>query len=211
MKNSVTIGVLAIQGDYAAHIKAFNSLGVAAQEIRRVEQLSEIDGLVLPGGETTTLIKLLKIFDFWQRLPELAIEGLPLYGTCAGLLLLAQQVTNPVQDSLGLLPVVVERNAYGRQVDSFIVPGSVRMPADLATTEASLLETEFVFIRAPRITKILGEVDVLARHDGAPVLIRKGSILGGSFHPEMTDDGIVPHLFVKMVEAARERRLNLSN
>ncbi len=212
MNRPVTIGVLAIQGDFAAHIKAFENVGVTAREIRRAEQFDEIDGLVLPGGETTTMIKLLKIFDLWDRLRELPARGIPIFGTCAGLLLLAEQVTNPRQDSLALLPIEVERNAYGRQVDSFSAPGSIRWPADLElTVSESIIETEFIFIRAPRITALNSEVEVLARHDGTPVLVRKGLILGGSFHPEIACDGIVPRLFTSMVMAARDMRLDPSS
>jgi pyridoxal 5'-phosphate synthase pdxT subunit len=220
MTDQINIGVLAIQGDFAAHIKALKRQGVTATEVRTAEQLAEVDGLILPGGETTTLIKLLKVFDLWEPLRQLGASGLPIYGTCAGLLLLAREVSNPVQPSLDLLPIAVERNAYGRQVDSFVAAGKVLIPRDLSewyrgasdaadetTTDGQrLVDTEFVFIRAPKITNQFSDLEVLARHDGTAVLVRSGNILGGSFHPEMIDDGVVPGLFAAMVELARRKR-----
>ncbi len=201
MTKPVSIGVLALQGDFAAHAKAFGALSCDVREIRRPAEIAETDGIVIPGGETTTLIKLLRAEGFWDVLIRAPGTGRPIFGTCAGLILLAKKVVDPVQASLGLLPVVVRRNAYGRQVDSFVVPGQVRMPGD-----GELKETEFVFIRAPRIDAVDASVEVLARHEGAPVLVRSGWVLGASFHPELTADGIVAGLFVALVEEAREVR-----
>lgn len=213
MNTMINIGVLAIQGDFAAHIASLSRYGVATSEVRTAEQLARVDGLVLPGGETTTLIKLLQAFKLWEPLRRLPQEGIPILGTCAGLLLLSREVRNPEQPSLDLLPVAVERNAYGRQIDSFVAPGFVTVPADLAALmpsglngDAHQLSTEFVFIRAPKIVDQFEGLEVLARHEGTPVLVRSGNVLGGSFHPELINDGVVPQLFIAMVEQARRKR-----
>ena len=226
------VGVLALQGDFEAHARALERAGACAREIRRPEELAEVDGLVLPGGETTTMVKLLRETGLWDAVAAAPEAGQPVFGTCAGLILLAREVTGPEQPSLDLLPVTVRRNAYGRQVDSFVEPGEVHVPADLASgwnggagaqresgapadparaahPEAGgglVLPTEFVFIRAPRITALHGEVDVLARREGEPVLVRSGWVLGGSFHPELTADGIVVRLFLAMIAQARAER-----
>lgn len=210
------VGVLALQGDFEAHAQALARQGAQAREIRRPEELAEVEGLVLPGGETTTMIKLLRETGLWDAVAAAPDGGQPVFGTCAGLILLAREVTDPEQPSLGLLPVTVRRNAYGRQVDSFVEPGQVRVPADLAAELAGdpgavsngglVLPTEFVFIRAPRITALHGDVEVLARRDGEPVLVRSGRVLGGSFHPELTRDGVVVRLFLAMIAQARAQR-----
>jgi 5'-phosphate synthase pdxT subunit len=198
------IGVLALQGDFAAHAAAFARVGgCAVQEVRRREELAACDALVIPGGESTTLLKLLKDMELWEPLARLPREGKAVFGTCAGLILMAEEVTHPPQDSLRFLPITVERNAYGRQVDSCVVPGRVRVPEDLA---GSAFETEFVFIRAPRIVAVRDGVEVLARHAGAPVLVRAGNLLAASFHPEVAADGGVERLFVALARRARAAR-----
>ncbi len=208
MARPITVGVLAIQGDFAAHARALARWGAEVQEVRRPAQIAEVDGLILPGGETTTMIKLMRDFGLWEAVAAAPGEARPLFGTCAGLILLAQEVIDPPQPSLGLLPVVVRRNAYGRQVDSFVADGQMRVPSDLSFEGSGQRSyaTEFVFIRAPRIEETCGELDVLARHEGAPILVRSGHVLGSSFHPELTDDGIVIRLFLAMVARAREQR-----
>ena len=205
----MTIGILALQGDFTAHARAFARLECEVREVRAPADLDRLDGLVLPGGETTTLIKLLHAFSLWEPIRTAPGRGLPIFGTCAGLILLAERATNPDHEGLGLLPVLVRRNAYGRQVDSFVTPGQVRMPADLEPA-CPILPTEFVFIRAPRIEEVRDEeLEILARHEGVPVLVRRGLVLGGSFHPELTQDNVVQRLFLAMVAKARGARDDL--
>jgi 5'-phosphate synthase pdxT subunit len=206
--------VLAIQGDFAAHAQVLTRMGCEVREIRRAAEMEGLDGLVVPGGESTTLVKLLRAFDLWEPLRAFPEQGRPLFGTCAGLILLAEQVANPPQESLGLLPVDVRRNAYGRQVESFITRGRVRVPGDLTLppgipfgdAEARIFATEFVFIRAPMITALRDGADVLATSDGVAVLVRKGQILGASYHPELSSDGLTEGIFVAMAAQARAQR-----
>jgi 5'-phosphate synthase pdxT subunit len=188
------IGVLAIQGNYASHAQALTEAGAAPVEVRKPAQLAGLDGLVLPGGESTTMLKFLEKHRFFEVLQEFC-GSKPVFGTCAGAILLAREVLNPAQRSLGLLDAVVERNAYGRQIDSAIV-----------TIETALAggPLEMVFIRAPRIAATGAGVEVLARRDGFPTLIRQGRILAATFHPELSRDRRVHRLFVEIVAAARE-------
>ena len=188
------IGVLAIQGDYAAHAEALAEAGATPVEVRRPDQLAGLDGLVLPGGESTTILRFLGKLHFFELLKEFG-RTKPVFGTCAGAILLARKVLNPPQRSLGLLDAIVERNAYGRQIDSAIV-----------TTETALAgrPLEMVFIRAPRIVQTGPAVEVLAQRDGSPALVREGRILAATFHPELSRDRRVHRLFVEIVAAARE-------
>jgi 5'-phosphate synthase pdxT subunit len=202
----VRIGVLALQGDFAAHAAALERAGAQACEIRRADELAALDGLVIPGGESTTLILLLRAFNLWEPVRAFAAGGRPVFGTCAGLILLADEVTNPAQEAFGLLPLRVERNAYGRQVDSFVARGQVQVPADLTGGEGRTFETDLVFIRAPRITEVRDGVQVWARHAGEPILVRRANLLGASFHPELSSDNRVVRLFVTMTERARATR-----
>ena len=159
------IGVLAIQGNYASHAQALTEAGATPVEVRKPEQLAGLNGLVLPGGESTTMLKFLKL-RFFEVLQEFC-RSKPVFGTCAGVILLAREVLNPPQRSLGLLDVTIERNAYGRQIDSVIVT---------AETELAGGPLEMVFIRSPRITQTGPGVEVLATREGFPVLIRQGRI-----------------------------------
>jgi pyridoxal 5'-phosphate synthase pdxT subunit len=188
------IGVLAIQGNYASHAQALTEAGAAPVEVRKPEQLTGLDGLVLPGGESTTMLKFLEKHSFFEVLQEFCVTK-PVFGTCAGVILLAREVLNPAQRSMGVLDAVVERNAYGRQIDSVIV-----------TAETSLAggPLEMVFIRSPRISKIGPGVEVLATRDGFPVLVRQNRILAATFHPELSHDRRVHRLFVESVAAARK-------
>ena len=206
MVKPVNVGVLALQGDFEAHARALAHQGARAREIRRPAELQGVEGLILPGGETTTMIKLLRETGLWDAIAAAPGSGQPVFGTCAGLILLAREVTDPAQPSLGLLPVTVRRNAYGRQVESFVEAGVVHVPADLAghPERGRALPTEFVFIRAPRITALHDGVEVLARRADEPVLVRSGGVLGGSFHPELTADGVVLRVFLAMIAQARE-------
>ena len=183
------IGILAIQGDYAAHATALTEAGAEPVEVRTPADFDGIDGLILPGGESTTMLRFLDRMDLFEALSEFTREK-PVFGTCAGAILLAREVLHPPQRSLGLLDAVVERNAYGRQIDSSI------------ETEPTRLEggpMEMVFIRAPRITKTGAGIEVLAERDGFPVLVRQGHILAATFHPELSADRRIHRLFVEMV------------
>jgi len=183
-----TIGVLAIQGDYAAHAEALVQAGAEPCEVRKPEQLAGLDGLILPGGESTTILKFLK-HRFFDALQEFCGSH-PVFGTCAGAILLAREVVSPAQRSLGLLDAVVERNAYGRQIDSTILTAETALPGG---------PLEMVFIRAPRILSAGPGVEVLARRDGFPVLVRQGRIMAATFHPELSSDRRVHRLFVRSV------------
>lgn len=187
------IGVLAIQGDYAAHAEALAEAGAIPVEVRKPEELEGLDGLILPGGESTTMLKFLEKRHFFTALQDYCSHH-PVFGTCAGAILLARQVRNPAQRSLGVLDAVVERNAYGRQADSSI------LVAESALSGGPL---EMVFIRAPRILEVGPGVEVLARRDGYPVLVRQGSTMAATFHPELSTDRRVHRAFVQAVAASR--------
>ena len=190
MSSSSVIGLLAIQGDFDAHARALRRAGANAIEIRRADDLSAVDGLILPGGESTTMLKVIQEEGFAGAITDFAQAGKPVFGTCAGAILLARDVYNPTQASLGLIDMAVERNAYGRQVDSFIA--AVEVSFDGGALEA-------VFIRAPKIKEAGPNVEVLARLNGKPVLVREGSIVCSTFHPELTSDDRVHRLFLEMV------------
>lgn len=195
----LTIGVLALQGDFAMHAKALARCGAKAVEIRKPAELKEVDGLIVPGGESTTLLKLMDEWGFVPALEHFHAEGRPIFGTCAGLILLARDVDNPKQFSLGLIDVGVERNAYGRQRESFEAHGD-------ATLEGRRAPVEMVFIRAPRIRRVGAGVEVLAEHAGEAVMARQGTILVATFHPELTDDPTVHEYFCRIVAEAAARR-----
>lgn len=173
---SGTFGVLALQGGFAAHAAAFRDAGVEAREVRRVAQLEGLSGLMIPGGESTTLLNLMADEPWFEALRRLHDAGAIVAGTCAGAILLSREV-RPHQPSLSLLDAVVERNAWGRQVDSFET--SVDAPALGGSVEA-------VFIRAPRFRALFPDVEVLARYEGEPVLVRQGRVVAATFHPELT-------------------------
>jgi 5'-phosphate synthase pdxT subunit len=189
------IGVLAIQGDYAAHAEALAESGAKPSEVRKPSQLAALDGLILPGGESTTMLKFLEEHDFFAALERFCANH-PVFGTCAGAILLAREVVNPAQRSLGLLDAVVERNAYGRQIDSSIVTAETALPGG---------PLEMVFIRAPRIVETGAAVEVLARREGFPVLVRQGRVMAATFHPELSRDRRVHRLFVEAVAAAKQK------
>jgi 5'-phosphate synthase pdxT subunit len=184
------IGVLALQGDFDAHRKTLERLGAEVVLVRRPEQLEEIEGLVIPGGESSAFLKLLgeqgftKLSDF--------VRTKPTFGTCAGCILLAKEVENPSQQGLGALDITVRRNAYGRQIDSAIITGLTKL-------EGGPLEQ--VYIRAPRIDRVGPQVDVLAERDGYPVLIRQGKTMAATFHPELSEDTRVHAEFLRLVKS----------
>ena len=187
------VGVLAIQGDYAAHARALAEVGAGPFEVRKPDQLAELDGLILPGGESTTMLKFLEKHGFFEALGEYCANH-PVFGTCAGTILLSREVRNPAQRSLGVLDAVVERNAYGRQIDSTILTAETELPGG---------PLEMVFIRAPRIVSTGREVQTLATREGAPVLVRQGNIMAATFHPELSIDRRVHKLFVQLVSGAQ--------
>ncbi|MCE6998822.1 pyridoxal 5'-phosphate synthase glutaminase subunit PdxT [Saccharothrix sp. S26] len=197
------VGVLALQGDVREHLVALAESDVLARPIRRPEELAEVDGVVLPGGESTAISRLLATFDLLEPLRARIKEGMPAYGSCAGMILLADRVLDgrPDQHQLGGLDIVVRRNAFGRQVDSF--------EAELDFTDVG--QVHAVFIRAPWVESAGSDVEVLARVPetadagqaaGRIVAVRQGHVLATSFHPELTGDGRVHRLFVDMVRAA---------
>jgi pyridoxal 5'-phosphate synthase pdxT subunit len=189
------IGVLAIQGDYAAHAEALSETGAEPVEIRKPEQLTGIDGLILPGGESTTMLKFLEGYQFLDSLRDYCNTH-PVFGTCAGAILLAREVRHPPQRSLGVLDAVVERNAYGRQIDSTILHAETSLPGG---------PLEMVFIRAPRIVEVGPAVEVLAQRQGSAALVKQGNIMAATFHPELSSDRRVHKAFVDVViETARK-------
>lgn len=190
------IGVLALQGDFALHAKALARMGVEAAEVRKPAELEAVDGLVIPGGESTTLLKLMDAWEFVPALEKFHTEARPIFGTCAGLIMLAREVLNPRQFSLGFIDVTVERNAYGRQKESFETEGE-------ATVEGAARPMRMVFIRAPRIRRVGPPVTPLAAHQGECVLAREGSVLVATFHPELSDDTTVHRYFCRMVAESR--------
>jgi len=191
----VRIGVLALQGDFALHATALARVGVEAVLVKKPEELSGVGGLIIPGGESTTLLKLMDEWDFVPAIEAFHAAGKPIFGTCAGLIVLARDVESPRQFSLGLIDVAVERNAYGRQRDSFEALGT-------AILEGRRVPVTMVFIRAPRIRRVGAGVESLAEHGGETVMARQGSVLVATFHPELTDDTTVHRYFCDLVRRA---------
>lgn len=176
------IGVLSLQGDVREHLAALDACGARAVPVRRASELEAVDAMVLPGGESTTMSRLLGVFDLLEPLRARIAAGMPTYGSCAGMILLAREVLDgrPDQQQLGGLDVVVRRNAFGRQVDSF--------EADLVLPDLGARPFRAVFIRAPFVERAGPDVEVLATVDGHPVLCRQGSVTVAAFHPELSDD-----------------------
>jgi 5'-phosphate synthase pdxT subunit len=186
------IGVLALQGDFDAHRKRLQELGAEVVLVKKPEQLVEIDGLVIPGGESGTFLKLLGENGF-ERLREF-VRQRPTFGTCAGAILLAKQVENPPQSGLGAIDIGIRRNAYGRQIDSSIREGSFKGTP-----------IEMVFIRAPKIERVGEDVEVLATEGTDPVVVRQGKTMAATFHPELTDDTRVHQAFLDLVGNGSKR------
>ena len=183
------IGVLAIQGDFAEHIAVLDKLSVNAREVRLPGQLESLDGLIIPGGESTTLSRLMSIYDLREPIAQMAREGRTVWGTCAGMIMLAREITEQDPVPLGIMDIGVQRNAFGRQVDSFEQPLSI----------AGLDHKPFhgIFIRAPVIIRVGEEVSVLSSlEDGRPVAVRQGNLLATAFHPELTNDTRVHRYFL---------------
>jgi len=186
----ITIGVLALQGAYQAHATTLRMLGVIPKLVRLAADLEGIDGLIMPGGESTTMLKFLEQRGFFETLKTF-VQSTPTFGTCAGAILLAKDVTNPKQISLAALDITVERNAYGRQIDSSILQTDSKLPGG---------PLEMVFIRAPRITRTGPHVETLATRQDYPVLVRQDHILAATFHPELGQDTRVHQLFLDLVK-----------
>ena len=187
------VGVLSLQGDFAAHGAAVERAGALPVYVRERSQLGEIDGLILPGGESSTMLKLLHYENLFDDVVDYGRRK-PMFGTCAGAILMARDVTNPAQESLGLMDIEVERNAYGRQVDSRVVELDAEPEFEQRTSPGKL---EAVFIRAP-ISRRAGQgIHVLAEYAGDPVLIEQGQYLVATFHPELTKDARVHSLFLE--------------
>ena len=181
MISSLSIGVLALQGSYDAHLQSLKNHSVVARLIHQAEHLASIDALIIPGGESTTMLELLKKNSFWEELQQF-VHKKPCLGTCAGAILLASNVENPAQNCLGSLDITVQRNAYGRQLQSSIHSGKCKYD------DSSI---ELVFIRAPKIVRIGPAVEVLAEHDGSPIWVKQGQTMATTFHPELTLNKIV--------------------
>lgn len=186
------IAVLALQGDFEAHRRALAEIGVQSFEAKRPADLERADGLIIPGGESTTLWKFFEAEPWEDAFRAFARSGRPILGTCAGAIVLAREVTNPEQHGLGLIDIAVARNAYGRQVDSFL--GEVDAPSLGEAMPA-------VFIRAPRILRTGPGVEVLASHRGEPVVVRQGNVAAATFHPELTTDRRLHRLLFAPSEA----------
>jgi len=183
------IGVLALQGDFDAHRRRLEELGAEVTLVRNSEDFDKVDGLVIPGGESTTFLKLLGE-DTFQKLNEF-VHSKPTFGTCAGAIMLAREVENPRQPGLNAIDISIRRNAYGRQIDSTIVE---------AQSDLGERPLEMVFIRAPRIDQVGKGVEVLARRGQDPVLVRQGTVMAATFHPELSDDNRVHAEFLKLVK-----------
>jgi len=193
----VRIGVLALQGDFDAHRRRLEELGAEVVLVKKPEQLDDIDGLVLPGGESGTFLKLLGEAGF-ERLKQF-VRVKPTFGTCAGAILLASEVENPRQAGLGAIDIGIRRNAYGRQVDSSIREGRF---VDEKLGESPI---EMVFIRAPKIERVGRGVEVLATEGGDPVVVRQGKVMAATFHPELSEDTRVHRAFLDMVNNGHEK------
>jgi len=185
------IGVLALQGAFASHQQRLTELGSLTRQVRTTHDLAGVDALVMPGGESTTMSKLLVTSGLFDPIAERIADGMPVFGTCAGMILLATEILDgrPDQRSFGAIDITVQRNGYGRQLDSFetelVVPGVTGGPF------------HGVFIRAPKVTRVGDGVEILAEHEGVPVLLRRGPITVASFHPELADDARLHARFVQ--------------
>lgn len=193
-RKPLIIGILALQGAYEAHARTLRELGAEPRLVRTPDELDGIDGLIMPGGESTTMLKFLERNGFFDVLQQF-VRDTPTFGTCAGAILLATDVQNPPQRSLGVLPMTVERNAYGRQIDSTILETDTSLPGG---------PLEMVFIRAPRIRSTAPDVETLASRDGFPTLVRSGHILATTFHPELSHDTRVHQLFLDTVRLHKQ-------
>lgn len=194
----IKIGVLALQGAVREHIQSLEQCGVEAVAVKRKEELQELDGLILPGGESTAMRRLIDKYDFMDALKEFARAGKPMFGTCAGLILLAKEVVGNSEPHIGVMDVKVERNSFGRQKESFEADLAIRNVAD---------SFQAVFIRAPHIVEAGENVEILSKHNDRIVAAREGQYLGCSFHPELTDNHSLTAYFVEMVKEVKQKQL----
>jgi len=193
---NVKIGILAVQGDFAAHTAMLAGMGIETVEVRTPEDLAGCDGLILPGGESTTQLQFLQEEGLYEAIKQFAAEDKAIFGTCAGAILLATEVKNPRQESLGLLDMTVLRNAYGRQVHSDVVSGPSTLKSELM---------EMVFIRGPIFERVGPGIEVLAEYAGRPALVQKARILAAAFHPELTNDTTVHQRFLELATGNSNR------
>jgi 5'-phosphate synthase pdxT subunit len=191
--NSKPVGILAIQGDFDLHAKMLDRTGAPWKLIKHTADLQEVAGLILPGGESTTMLNVFADEGMDAAIRDFAAAGKPIFGTCAGTILLAKEVLNPPQARLGIMDISVERNAYGRQIDSAVREGECPELADHPV--------KMVFIRAPIIRRVGEGVRVLGRADGVPVLVEQGSLLAATFHPELTEDETIHRYFLRKLES----------
>ncbi|MEM5671613.1 pyridoxal 5'-phosphate synthase glutaminase subunit PdxT [Bacillus cereus] len=194
----VKIGVLGLQGAVREHVKSVEASGAEAVVVKRIEQLEEIDGLILPGGESTTMRRLIDKYDFMEPLRTFAKSGKPMFGTCAGMILLAKTLIGYDEAHIGAMDITVERNAFGRQKDSFEAALSIKGVGE---------DFVGVFIRAPYVVDVADDVEVLSTHGDRMVAVRQGPFLAASFHPELTDDRRVTAYFVEMVKEAKMKKV----
>jgi len=194
--SELKIGILAVQGDFEAHAAMLARLGVESMEVRTPAQLEGCDGLILPGGESTTQLQFLREEGLAEAIERFAKEGGAIFGTCAGAILLATEVENPRQDSLKLLDMTVLRNGYGRQIASDVVSGPTKLKTE---------PLEMVFIRGPIIERAGPDVAILAEYAGKPALVQRDNILAATFHPELTDDTTVHEHFLGLVAAGTKQ------
>lgn len=190
------IGVLALQGAVSEHLHLLKQLGVDAIAVKRTNELNDLDGIILPGGESTTMGRLMRIYGFIDALKDFYHEGKPIYGTCAGLILLAKKIRGEEGSHLGLMDIEVERNAFGRQRESF--EAELMIPGVAANFPA-------VFIRAPYVTEVYGEARVLAKYDDKIVAVEEGNLLATAFHPELTEDDRIHRYFLQKVEESKKK------
>ena len=188
------IGILAIQGDFAAHAAMLHSLGAETTEVRKIADLQQCDALILPGGESTTQLQFLQEEGLGEEIKKFAAKKRPVFGTCAGAILLAARVNNPAQDSLGLLDMTILRNGYGRQLASNVSFCNSKLKSE---------PMEMVFIRAPIIERVGPGVEILAEYGGKPVLVQKGNLLAATFHPELSADTTVHRHFLELVKSGK--------
>ena len=188
------IGVLAIQGDFLEHRKMLDSISIESREVRTPKELDDLDGLIIPSGESTTIVQLIDIYDMRNTLVEKVHQGLPIWGTCAGMIVLAKSLKDTRPEPLGLMDIEVSRNAFGRQIDSF--------ETDLNISGIDGPPMHAIFIRAPLITKVGKEVEILAEvSEGKPVAVRQGKSLATSFHPELTEDSRMHSMFANIANS----------
>ncbi|TYR78150.1 pyridoxal 5'-phosphate synthase glutaminase subunit PdxT [Priestia megaterium] len=192
----VKVGVLGLQGAFREHAQAIQAAGAEAVIIKKVEQLEEVDGLILPGGESTAMRRLIDKYDFLESLRQFAKQGKPMFGTCAGLILLAREVVDRQDPHIGVMDIKVARNSFGRQRDSFEATLNIKGIGD---------DFVGVFIRAPHIVEVGNNVEILATHNDRIVAARQGQFLGCSFHPELTEDPRMTTYFVEMVKEATKK------